>query len=119
MGCKVGVQGQCCLVGLVDDYIFVLQLVNFFKIGMGWFVRGIEFEGQVDFVCQQFGQCWVVGQIMEFKLQFGCFMLQVVYQCWKDVECGEIGDCNLYVVGVGGWYKCCWWCQFLVEKFQC
>ena len=77
-GRKVGVQGQRRPVGLADDHIFVPQPVNLLKIGMGWLVRGIEPEGQVDLARQQFGQRRAVGQITELKPQPGRLTLQVL-----------------------------------------
>ena len=117
-GRKVGVQGQRRPVGLADDHIFVPQPVNLLKIGMGWLVRGIEPEGQVDLARQQLGQRRAVGQITELKPQPGRLTLQMMHQRRKDAERGEIGDRNLHAVGAGGRHKRRRRRQLLVEKLQ-
>ena len=72
---------------------------------MGWLVRGIEPEGQVDLARQQLGQRRAVGQITELKPQPGRLTLQMMHQRRKDAERGEIGDRNLHAVGAGGRHK--------------
>ncbi len=117
-GRKIGVQGQRRAVSLTDDHIFVPQPVDLLKIGMGWLVRGVEPESQVDLARQQLGQRRAMGQITKLKPQPGRLPLQAVHQRRKDAECGEIGDRNLHAVGAGARHKRRRRRQLLIDKFQ-